>query len=99
MISNVSISLLANTDWESQWLMALLAAGPVTVLMDLDPFTHFEHWAGMGLHVRYASIKAVESNGSRIGFVCLCRAPEHELLYEQVTFLTGCSNPIPRVVA
>jgi hypothetical protein len=46
----------------------------------------------MGLHIRYASIKAVESNGSRIGFVCLCRAPERELPYEKVTFLTVCSD-------
>lgn len=31
VVSNVSMSLLANTDWESQWMTALLAAGPVTV--------------------------------------------------------------------
>ena len=86
------MSLLADTEWEGRWLEPLLECGPVTVLMDLNPFTHFEHWASLGLRVQYATVEAGSDTESRIGFACICRNPAAELSYERATFLTVCSD-------
>lgn len=92
VVSSVSMSLLADTDWESLWLETLLGCGPVTILMDLDPFIHFEYWAGLGLQVQYGTVEATSKTDSRIGFACICRGPAAERRYEQATFLTVCSD-------
>ena len=92
VVSSVSMSLLADTDWESRWLKTLLGCGPVTILMDLDPFTHFEHWASLDLQVQYGTVEATSETGSRIGFACICHGPAAGLSYEQATFLTVCSD-------
>ena len=86
------MSLLADTEWEGRWLESLLECGPVTILMDLNPFTHFEHWASLGLQVQYGTVEAGSDTESRIGFACICRSPAAELSYERATFLTVCSD-------
>jgi len=92
IVSSVSMSLLADTEWEGRWLEPLLECGPVTILMDLNPFTHFEHWASLGLRVQYATVEAGSDTESRIGFAYICRDPAAELSYERATFLTVCSD-------
>ncbi len=92
VVSSVSMSLLADTDWESRWLEPLLECGPVTILMDLNPFVHFEHWASLGLQVQYGTVEATSEADSRIGFACICRSPGAGLSYERATFLTVCSD-------
>lgn len=92
VVSSVSMSLLADTPWEARWLEPLLECGPVTILMDLNPFVHFEHWASLGLEVRYATVEAGSETQSRIGFACICRSPAAGLNYERATFLTVCSD-------
>jgi hypothetical protein len=92
VVSSVSMSLLADTEWEGRWLEPLLECGPVTILMDLNPFTHFEHWASLGLQVQYAAVEVGSDSESRIGFACICRDPAADLSYEQATFLTVCSD-------
>lgn len=92
VVSSVSMSLLADTDWESRWLEPLLECGPVTILMDLNPFTHFEHWASLGLQVQYGTVEAASEADSRIGFACICHSPAAGLSYERATFLTVCSD-------
>jgi hypothetical protein len=85
------MSLLADTGWERRWLEPLLECGPVTFLMDRNPFDHFEHWASLGLHVRYATVEARSGTDNRIGFACICRNPA-EPSYERATFLMVCSD-------
>jgi hypothetical protein len=92
VVSNVSMSLLADTSWEARWLESLLQSGPVTILMDLNPFVHFEHWASLGLRVQYACVEAGSDTESRIGFACICHNPATGLGYERATFLTVCSD-------
>ena len=92
VVSNVSMSLLADTSWEGRWLDSLLESGPVTILIDLDSFVHFEHWASLGLRVRYACVEAGSDTESRIGFACICHNPATGLSYERATFLTVCSD-------
>jgi len=84
VVSSVSMALLADTRWENVWIPKLQAAGPVTVLFDLDPFEHFEHWASLGLPVRYASMELVGDRPTRIAFACVCDAPP----YADVPFVT-----------
>jgi hypothetical protein len=85
------MSLLAHTGWEGRWLEPLLECGPVTFLMDRNPFDHFEHWASLGLHVRYATVEARAGTDNRIGLACICRNPA-EPSYERATFLMVCSD-------
>lgn len=92
VVSSVSMSLLADTPWESHWLESLLECGPVTILMDLNPFAHFEHWASLGLQIQYGTVEAASDTESRIGFACICHSPATELGYERATFLTVCSD-------
>jgi hypothetical protein len=92
VVSSVSMSLLADPEWEGRWLNPLLRSGPVTILMDLNPFTHFAHWADMGLQVSYCSLEAGADSGSRVGFACVCRDPAGRLGYEQAVFLTVCTD-------
>jgi hypothetical protein len=92
IVSSVSMSLLADTGWEGRWLEPLLNCGPVTILMDLDPFVHFEHWAALGLTVRYGSVEATSADESWIAFACICRDPAAPFSYERATFLTVCSD-------
>lgn len=92
VVSSVSMSLLAETAWEARWLEPLLDCGPVTILMDLNPFVHFEHWASLGLEVQYGTVEAGSETESRIGFACICRSPAAVLSYERATFLTVCSD-------
>jgi len=92
VVSSVSMSLLADTPWESRWLQPLLECGPVTILMDLNPFVHFEHWASLGLQIQYATVEAGSDAESRIGFACICHGPAAELGYQRATFLTVCSD-------
>jgi hypothetical protein len=93
VVSSVSMSLLADPNWERRWLAPLLRSGPVTILMDLNPFDHFAHWAGIGLQVRYCCLEAGAGSESRIGFACVCRDPAGQLGYEQAVFLTVCTDP------
>jgi hypothetical protein len=93
IVSSVSMSLLADTSWEERWMEPLLECGPVTILMDLNPFAHFEHWADQGVQLRYISIEAGSTTESWIGFACICRDPPGvEFGYERATFLTVCSD-------
>lgn len=92
VVSSVSMSLLADPEWEGRWLNPLLRSGPVTILIDLNPFTHFAHWADMGLQVSYCSLEAGADGGSRVGFACVCRDPAGRLGYEQAVFLTVCTD-------
>ncbi|HEY1917841.1 MAG TPA: hypothetical protein VGH27_19900 [Streptosporangiaceae bacterium] len=95
IVSSVSMSLLADTSWEERWMEPLLECGPVTILMDLNPFAHFEHWASQGARLRYTSIEAGSSTESWIGFACICRdSPDVEFGYERATFLTVCSDTL-----
>ena len=64
VVSSVSMSLLADPEWEGRWLNPLLRSGPVTILMDLNPFTHFAHWAEAGLQVSYCSLEAAADAGA-----------------------------------
>jgi hypothetical protein len=92
VVSSVSMSLLADPKWEGRWLAPLMRSGPVTILMDLNPWDHFAHWAGMGLQVRYCCLEAGAGSESRIGFACVCRDPAGQLGYEQAVFLTVCTD-------
>ncbi len=92
VISNVSMSLLADERWEDRWLSPLLAAGSVTILMDLNPFVHFQQWASLGLRVRYATLEARSETGSTIGLVCACDKPGTALRYDGAIFLAICSD-------
>lgn len=92
IVSSVAMSLLASAGWEDRWLEPLLNCGPVTILMDADPFAHFEHWAAQGLRVQYDRVEATSEGESWIGFTCICRHPAVQFRYENATFLTVCSD-------
>lgn len=92
ILSSVSMSLLADPAWEDRWLVPLMRCGPVTILMDVDPFVHFRHWADLGLQVRYCFVEATAGGESRVGFTFLCRDPTGRSSLDDAVFVAVCSD-------
>lgn len=93
ILSSVSMSLLADPAWEDRWLAPLTQCGPVTILMDVNPFVHFAHWADLGLQVRYCLVEAAAQEESRVGFALLCHDPTGRLSLGDAVFVAVCSAP------
>lgn len=88
LVANISMHVLAEPGWEDRWLPALRRAGRVTLLLDAEPFIHFDHWLSLGLSVRFASVRLGGSDQEWAGFVCECDDPS----LARVPFVTVCSH-------
>jgi hypothetical protein len=62
------------------------------LVIDLNPFAHFEHWAGLGLRIKYTTIETRSGTGSKMAFACACSKPGTAFRYDSITFLAVCSD-------
>ncbi len=88
VVSNISARVLGIPLWERRWLPPLIRAGPVTFLLDADPFIHFRHWAALDLTFRFAVMQLTGVGQERIAFVSIVDAPG----LAEIPFLAVCTD-------